>query len=347
MILHSLILISALAGQPPSASAKGFGNVLNTIEDIGKSVSKNKKDAGSGDEAAQEGADDGKSSAVGGVLKAVGIKGKTADTVEKSVGFGLRTKKNVASAKDLDPAQETQIGRVAAAEILAKYPPLEDEGLNGYVQTVGQAVAMASDRPQTYSGYHFQVLDSEEINAISIPGGYVFVTKGMLRLLKNEDQLACVLAHEVAHVALGHGTAAILKARRLKAGLGVAADASQTYGSKSSGKSLDALRGDVKAFMEILNRTGYGHGKEFEADAKGAVYAQRTGYDPTAMTDVLRKIEASTAAQGGFLKTHPSAGKRAKQLDEQELDPPAWYRASKVREQRFASSLAALDVSGQ
>lgn len=65
------------------------------------------------------------------------------------------------------------------------------------------------------------------------------------------------------------------------------------------------------------------------------------------MTDVLRKIEASTLAQGGFLKTHPSAGKRAKQLDEQELDPPAWYTDSETRDMRFESALAALNGSGQ
>ncbi len=346
MIVNSFLLFFVLAGQP-SASAKGLGDVLKTIEDVGKSVSKNKKDTGSENESAQEAADDEKSSAVGGVLKAVGIKGKTADGIQKSVGFGVRTKKNVESARDLDPEGEWQIGRVASAELMVNYKPLGDEALNDYVQTVGQAVAMSSDRPQTFSGYHFQVLDSEEINALSVLGGYVFVTKGMLRLLENEDQLACVLAHEVAHVALGHGAAAIAKARRMKATIGIAADASKTYGSKSAGKDLAALKGDVKSFMEILNRTGYGQSKEYEADEKGAVYAQRTGYDPSAMAEVLRKLEVATGKQGGFLKTHPKADKRAKLLEEQELEPPSWYRESPARAERFAAALAVLSGPGR
>jgi len=333
-----------LAGQP-SASAQVFGNVLHTIEGIGKSVTKNKEASGSEAESAQEAADNEKDATLGKTLKSIGFGGKTADGIQKSLGFGRRTKQAMESARNLDPADERQIGRVATAEILAKYSPLDNEGLNEYVQTVGQVVAMSSDRPQTFSGYHFQVLNTEEVNALSIPGGFVFVTKGMLRLVGSEDELACVLAHEVAHVALGHGSSAIVKARRMKTSIGIAADASKTYGSKASGKDLAALRGDVKAVMEILMRTGYGHDKEFEADAKGALYAQRTGYDPSAMTAVLRKLESSAASQGGFLKTHPKAGKRAMQLEKAELQPPAWYRMSKTRDMRFASALAALGGS--
>lgn len=331
----------------PSASAKGFGDVLKTIGDVGKSVTKSKKTSGPEDESAQEAADDSKEDAVGKGLKGLGVKGKTADGITKTLGFGLRTKKNVDSARDLEPYDEWQIGRVAAAEILSQYTPLGDAGLNEYVQTVGQAVAMASDQPQTYGGYHFQVLDSEEVNAVSIPGGFILVTRGMLRLVESEDQLACVLAHEVAHVALGHGTAAIVKARRMKATIGIAADASKTYGSKATGKTLAALRGDVKAVMDILMRTGYGQGKEFEADASGALYAQRTGYDPSALASVLRKLESSTKSQGGFLKTHPKAGKRAGQLEEAALKPPSWYSDSETREMRFESALAVLGGSGK
>ena len=346
MILHSILLLSILAGQPP-ASAKGFGDVLNKIGGISKSVTKNKEASAPEDEDPEEAAAQKKDAALGKALKGLGVGGEAADGVQKSLGFSRRTKKAAESTRDLDPSDERQIGRVVAAEILTKYDPLADEGLNDYVQTVGQAVAMASDRPQTFSGYHFQVLDAEEVNALSIPGGFIFVTTGMLRLVENEDELACVLAHEVAHVALGHGTEAIVKARRLKAGLGIAADASSTYGSKASGKDLAALRGDVKAVMEILMRTGYGHSKEFEADASGALYAQRTGYDPSAMAAVLRKLESSAASQGGFLKTHPTPGKRAGQLEEAALEPPAWYRASKTRDTRFASALAALGGSGE
>ncbi|MBI4803378.1 MAG: M48 family metalloprotease [Elusimicrobia bacterium] len=346
MIIHSILFLSMLAGQP-SASAEGFGDVLHTIEDISKSVTDNEEASGSEDEAAQKTADDEKDAAVDKALKGIGVDGTTADDIQKSLGFARRTKKAVESARDLDPADERQIGRVAAAEILAKYSPFGDEGLNKYVQTVGQAVAMASDRPQTFSGYHFQVLNTEEVNALSIPGGFIFVTKGILRLVESEDELACVLAHEVAHVALGHGSEAIVEARRMKAGLGIAADASKTYGSKGTGKGLAALRGDVKAVMDILMRTGYGHGKEFEADAKGALYAQRTGYDPSALTAVMRKLKSSAASQGGFLKTHPKAGKRAQQLEEAALEPPAWYSESETRDMRFESALAALGGSGE
>lgn len=346
MILHSILLLAILAGQPP-VSAEGFGDLKGALKVLGKKVSNNEKAPAPEDEDAREAAADKNSAAIGKALKKAGVDAGTVDSVHKTVGFSRRTSKAAERTRELTPAEERQIGRLASAEILGKYRSLDDEALNDYVQTVGQAVAMSSDRPQTFSGYHFQVLDSEEVNAISIPGGFIFVTKGMLRLVENEDELACVLAHEVSHVALGHGSEAIVKARRMQAGIAVAADASSTFDSEAGGKELAALRGDVKTVMDILMRTGYGHGKEFESDAKGALYAQRTGYDPAAMAAVLEKLAASKASQGGFLKTHPTPGKRARQLQTEALEPPAWYTASKTREMRFAAALSVLDASGK
>lgn len=344
----AFLFAALLAGSAPPAWAKPklpgkLGDILNAVQEAGKASKEEKEASESGDEDAQQAADKAQDAGIGKLLKSVGVNRQATEAVTKTVGLGRRTKRARAAAADLDPEQEHQIGRVVAAEILAQYKPLEDEGLNRYLQAVGQAAAAVSDRPETFGGYHFQALDTDEVNALSILGGFVFVTKGLLRLLESEDQLACVLAHEVAHVALGHGTEAILKSRRMKTTLAIAADATKTFGKDPKAvQDLENLRGNVKNFMELLLRTGYGHDKEFEADAQGALYAQRTGYDPRALAAVLRRIEAAGAAKGGFLKTHPPAGRRAERLEGASLEPPAHYRASKARGRRFSSSLASL-----
>ncbi len=113
------------------------------------------------------------------------------------------------ASKDITPSEEHYIGRAVAATIISKYPLLQNPALNSYLNKVGLLVAAASDRPETYGGYHFAVLNSDEPNAYACPGGIILVNKGLLKQIKNEDQLAAVLAHEVAHVAHRHGIGAI------------------------------------------------------------------------------------------------------------------------------------------
>jgi predicted Zn-dependent protease len=103
------------------------------------------------------------------------------------------------SFEDLTEEEEFYLGRAVAAEILARYPLRAEDDLSAYIRRVGRAVAAYSPRPETYQGYRFAILEDAQPNAFAAPGGFVFLTTGLLALVANEEQLAAVLAHEVAH----------------------------------------------------------------------------------------------------------------------------------------------------
>ena len=106
--------------------------------------------------------------------------------------------------EDITPEQEYYIGRAVGASLLDQYPPYENRDANLYVNTMGQALAQVSDLPETFNGYHFLILDTNEINAFAAPGGLIFVSRGMLRCCRTEDAVAAVLAHEIGHYQKKH-----------------------------------------------------------------------------------------------------------------------------------------------
>lgn len=239
---------------------------------------------------------------------------------------------------DISESEEYYIGRAVAAQILGRYKPLDDARLNRYAQTVAEAVAAASDRPATYKGYHVQVLDADEVNAFAAPGGFLFVTKGLLRLVKSEDELACVLAHEVAHVAKKHGLKTIQTARLTSAFATLGSEAAKRYSPQQVAKLTAAFEGSIDDIVNRLVVNGYSRDKEFEADKFAAVYAKSAGYDPEALGDFLKRMEAAGASGGGMLKTHPAPGKRAAELGS--LSAPEGWSRSDARDARFAKALA-------
>src|SRR4030042_1477289 len=130
----------------------------------------------------------------------------------------LKTSQAVsATFSQITEEQEYYIGRSVAALILAQYPAYDNAALNNYINTLGQAIVFNSNRPEIYAGYHFLVLDTEEVNALSAPGGFIFISKGLIRRCKNEEMLASILAHEVGHVCAKHGLQAIKKSRLVDA----------------------------------------------------------------------------------------------------------------------------------
>lgn len=238
---------------------------------------------------------------------------------------------------DISESEEYYIGRAVAANILGRYKPLEDQALNMYLQKIAQSVAMASDRPAVYAGYHVQVLDADEINAFAAPGGFIFVTKGMLRAAKSEDELACVLAHEVAHVAKKHGLKTIQTARLTQAFTILGSEAAKKYSPDQLQKLTESFSGSVDDIVNKLVLNGYSKDKEYEADRFAVQYAKAANYDPRAMTAFLERMEKASGERGGMFKTHPPAAKRVAELGT--LSPSDDYRASAARAGRFASSV--------
>lgn len=213
------------------------------------------------------------------------------------------------NAESMSGQEEDVIGRAVAARIFAAYKALSNQQLNNYLNRVGQTVVAASPRPETYAGYSFIVLDSDEINAMASPGGYIFITRGFLALLPDEDTLAAVLAHEITHVSKQHGLLAIKPghfADYLQVG--------ETFGSAVDCTGLSqqvmlAFKGAVADVFEALVVAGYSREQEYEAD-QGALYIlEKAGYKPEAL-DTALKILQKYNFKGGWFKTHPKPSDR-------------------------------------
>lgn len=242
------------------------------------------------------------------------------------------------SAEEISESEEYYIGRSVAAQLLGRYKPLNDPGLNAYVQKVAQAVAMSSDRPATFKGYHAQVLDAGEVNAFAAPGGFIFVTKGMLDLVKSEDELACVLAHEVAHVSKKHGLKTIQTSRLTSAFTLLGGEVAKSYTPQQLSQLTDVFQGAVDDVVKNLVVKGYSRDKEYEADRFAEQYARAAGYDPRALKAFLERMAQASSEGGGLFKTHPSPSKRVSELPD--MSANAAYRRSAQRDKRFHAELS-------
>ena len=201
------------------------------------------------------------------------------------------------SAEEISESEEYYIGRSVAAQILGRYKPLNNGALNLYVQKVAQAVSMASDRPATFKGYHVQVLDTGEVNAFAAPGGFIFVTKGMLGLVKNEDELACVLAHEVAHISKKHGLKTIQTSRLTSAFTILGTEAAKSYTPQQISQLTTAFEGAVDDVVNKLVVNGYSRDKEYEADRFAAQYTRNANYDPGALKGFLTRMAQASSSE--------------------------------------------------
>ncbi|OGI52926.1 MAG: hypothetical protein A3E57_06380 [Candidatus Muproteobacteria bacterium RIFCSPHIGHO2_12_FULL_60_33] len=205
--------------------------------------------------------------------------------------------------KEPSEADEIEIGKGVAANLLGAAPPVNDPALQAYVNRIGQWVAMHSERPDL--PWHFAVLDTNGVNAFATPGGYVFITRGMLLRMRDEAELAGVLAHEVSHVVEKHA----LKTMRKGALAGLAGDALSSYAEKKGKEEFTKI---VSAGTEIYAR-GLDKEDEFAADRAGVVIAARAGYDPYGLPSVLQtlaSINPQDDAVALMFKTHPDSGTR-------------------------------------
>jgi predicted Zn-dependent protease len=210
------------------------------------------------------------------------------------------------ATQELTPRQEYYLGRGVAAAILKRYPAWENTLANAYVNLLGQSLAGCSQMPQTYGGYHFQILNKNEINAFAAPGGLIMVTRGMLGICETEAELAAVLAHEIGHVQKRHGLSAIKQNRMLELGGLLLKEGSDEFGS-SELKKLTGLFGEsVGDVTRTLLVNGYSRDQELEADQAAVRILSRAGYPPQALDSVLCKMNKALAGvSGGFAQTHP------------------------------------------
>lgn len=215
------------------------------------------------------------------------------------------------SFEDITPEQEYYIGRTVGAVVVDKYKPFNNRAATMYLNVLGQTLAMASDLPETFGGYHFLILDSDEINAFAAPGGLIFVSRGMLKCCQNEDAVAAVLAHEIGHVQEKHGLKAIKKARLTSALTTIAAEGAKTLGGADLAKVTEAFEDSISDITQTMVNNGYSRSSEREADKAAVTILRRVGYNPAGLVDMLSIMDKRLKPGGrDFAKTHPSPESR-------------------------------------
>jgi predicted Zn-dependent protease len=195
---------------------------------------------------------------------------------------------------------DVQLGRRAAQEVEQQYPLLRDQQVQSYVERVGRRLvsAIPSEFQHPEFQYNFRVVNARDINAFALPGGPMFVNRGMIEAARTEGEMAGVMAHEISHVALRHGTAQATKGQKYGLLAGIAGIAGTVLGGPGVGQLAQA------PFAVYLLK--FSREYETEADVLGAQIMARAGYDPRDLANMFRTIEQQGGGGGGFLSDHPS-----------------------------------------
>ncbi len=215
----------------------------------------------------------------------------------------------------LSDEDEIEIGREVAAEIEAEYGVYQNSAKKKRIANIGQQIVPHCDRP--HLTYHFTILDTDEINAFAAPGGFIYVSRGMLEFIQSDDELAAVIGHEIAHVAQRHSAetieAIVLTQMAAEALLAEQPDLADIYETEI---------GQISTQMAaLLLFNGWSQQQEFEADKYGTIYMARAGYRPRAVIDMFRRMQARFEPEDPgmaeqLLLTHPPFENRIEWVEE-------------------------------
>jgi Zn-dependent protease with chaperone function len=199
---------------------------------------------------------------------------------------------------------DIKLGRQAAQEAESQFPLLRDETVRSYVESVGRRLvdSIPSQFQHPEFQYYFKVVNARDINAFALPGGPMYVNRGMIEAARTEGEMAGVMAHEISHVALRHGTAQASKGQKYSILGGIAGIAGTILGGPGVGQLAQA------PFAVYLLK--FSREYETEADILGAQIMARAGYDPRDLANMFQTIERQGGGGGGFLSDHPSASDR-------------------------------------
>lgn len=231
------------------------------------------------------------------------------------------------SMENIDEAKEVEIGRQLAALLLGAKPAHPNMELQRYVNRLGRWISLQSSRPGL--PWTFVVLDDAGYNAFAAPGGYVFVTKGLIDRCADESELAGILAHEITHVTSKHHLQAIRQSAM--AGVGTQLLASQIRTSNVAGQ---LVKDQLLSLFRTVYTKGLSQTDEFEADRTGVSLAAKAGFDPYGLVSVLQQLRTVTPDNPMFtltMSTHPAAQARLDYLEQsmgRQLDGLGGSRAS-------------------
>lgn len=243
--------------------------------------------------------------------------------------------KQASNLTDVDVEREQFIGRDMSAKLLGAAPLLDHPGLQRYVNDLGQWLALQTERPEL--AWRFGILDTNDINAFAAPGGFVFITAGLLGRLQNEAELAAVLAHEMGHVVRKHHLNAIQEqapTNILTNVLSMAAD------NDEHGAEWNML---IDVGSDLYTK-GLSRQDEVDADLVGVVILTRAGYDPYALAAVLQRLDGvnpNDSALALMQKTHPAPDERLLILLASMGEQLDRYAAQPTVTERFRTRVAA------
>ena len=250
-------------------------------------------------------------------------------------------------------AQEVELGKQSHPEILAEYGEYKNTKLATYVNQIGQQVLLNSEARDAsvatpeilQTPFTFTVLDSPVVNAFALPGGYIYVTRGLLAHLDNEAQLAVVLGHEIAHVIARHTSIQMGRQQRsqIYTILGVIA-------GSAAGVSPDLLQTGLQAASTVVNLKllSYGRDAEREADDLGVKYAAKSGYvvgEASRFFGSLKRIqEAAGAKIPAYMSTHPDPGEREQTIQQKAQTLAATLQMAKVNQQQLFAQIDGIKI---
>ncbi|MBL8151937.1 MAG: M48 family metalloprotease [Blastocatellia bacterium] len=214
------------------------------------------------------------------------------------------------------PNQDVELGRQAANEVNQKMPIMRDRQVQTYVERIGKRLVNSLPEEYQFSEfeYSFQVVDAKDINAFALPGGFTYVNTGLIEVAKNEGELAGVMAHEISHVALRHGTAQAAKAQKYSIGAAAGTILGGIIGGTLGGIVAQGSQLGVGAYFLRFSRD-----YERQADLLGAQMMARAGYDPRDLANMFQTIEKASGGRGGpeWLSSHPNPGNRYKTINQE------------------------------
>jgi len=210
-------------------------------------------------------------------------------------------------------AQDVEIGQQSMKDALKQTPLLNDPEIDRYVDDIGQRLAAGAGGPKF--DYQFHVVNSSQINAFALPGGFIFVNRGVLEIAKNDGEVAGVLAHEIAHVALRHGTHQATKAYAASAGLSILGSIVGGKAGHNAGDIINVV-GGVGLNTLFLK---YSRDLETQADVRGAQILAANGYSPDDMVNFFRALEkVDKSKKTSWLSDHPAPPDRIARIQQEE-----------------------------
>jgi len=228
---------------------------------------------------------------------------------------GLAQTKIVLHSNRYKPSEDVQVGRQAAAEVEQQMPILRDADATNTVSRVGQRLvsAIPPEFQHPEFQYYFKIVNASDINAFALPGGPMYVNRGMIEAAHTEGEMAGVMAHELSHVALRHGTAQATKAQKYGLLAGILGIGGQILGGPAGAAAQIAGQGVGVYFLKFSREY------ETEADILGSQIMARAGYDPHDLANMFKTIEQQSGGSGGggFMSDHPRPANRYARINQE------------------------------